>query len=89
MRPSSVFVVVSVVVLLLAMVAVRFAGKRLRADLGRRSPGDPLGDLTKEQLTAILRNKLATPLDLAKMRPSERAMLALAAMRLESGSPPS
>ncbi len=88
MRPSSVFVVVSVVVLLLAMVAVRFAGKRLRADLGSKSPGDPLSDLTKAQLTAILRHQLATPMDLAKMRPSERAMLAVAAMRLESGAPP-
>lgn len=88
MRPSTVFLVVSVALLVLAMWAIRLAGQRLRADLEPKSSGDPLGDLTKEQLTAILRNKLATPMDLAKMRPSERAMLAVAAMRLESGAPP-
>ncbi len=83
MRPATAFLVISGVLLVLAMSAILLAGKRLRSNLDRKSSADPLSDLTKEQLAAILKNKLATPLELAKMRPSERAMLAVAAMRLE------
>lgn len=63
---------------------VRRAGKRLRAELGRT--GEAETPASKAELRAIVEQGLATPADLARMRPSERAMLAAAALRMRDQS---
>jgi hypothetical protein len=73
-----------------AIWAIRASGKSLREALRAKLPEDDLGALSKEEIAAVIDTGLATAMDLAKMRPSERQMLVAAAvkMRQRGGAAP-
>jgi hypothetical protein len=68
-----------------AIWGIRASGKRLREALRAKVPEDDLGALSKEEIAAVIDSGLATAMDLAKMRPSERKMLVAAAVRMRQG----
>lgn len=71
-----------------AIWAIRAAGKSLREALRTKLPDDDLSALSKEEIAAVVDTGLATAMDLAKMRPSERQMLVAAAVKMRQGGEP-
>lgn len=69
-----------------AIWGIRAAGKSLREALRFKLPDDDLSALSKEEIAAVIDAGLATAMDLAKMRPSERQMLVAAAVKMRQGA---